>query len=827
MTIDADYIDRWRAHIKPFPLPEFRVPTEPNVLDDIPDSVLLDAPPQLIAHIQRTVSQGGLQVISPRQTPITWLMTRTDTPERQLGDHIVGSVADEYDEWPTIDGASFDELLPDEPLHRVDESAMLKEKTRTEPLTRAGTLLKDPIIACLVKGRATIDVLARDDVAGGAQEMAELLGAAWGLPTEDIMDMDAFTIGFQGPLLRHAIKADEVFPMVHAPIHRKKSISVGATEINRTLLPFDSAMDWRRMRTFCEAIFLMSCSIEGYPLKMMRCYPPPGDPAAPANRDRVMAFLPAPCTAWSFVASTFSICPIPPTEEELAEMGSVPPEVYAALARYVEVVRPVSFAMKVGARPTTHVTALLAAHNPPGETISSAYSLLSRHVFTGTSRGRTSASTVRNLIYETFESASPDVQMRVSRYIYIAKSEVREHLGLTEVPDAVIDRLAVRFLTIGDLIRQKVAAEGARRGYSVAEWWADLTAQAPVRYMSMTEGTMGWAKVSLWLLFRQPTEKWANLVKALNYQSMRMASRKSVGGIPLPAGLGTMERLVAAARHVAKAVSKTYAGFYSGVSDVGLVISDVAADMGLTRTSEVAREAAYLWLLRARALRGANVQPIASHEEQKSTNYFRIRATPVDLLLVPAPYRAFNAYRTHAEHSKLVPPDIAKHLRDFSGPRISAAFQVLKRPIVACKQTLLTRYLTAPNKLGSDMEKAWRELTDDLRATALIYGATPAPPPDKKRKQDDVPALIPRIDLTPIMRRKVDERPGLGYFDIYGEMTPDEVDWLDSKVDRLPDSVAGIIMERRYADKKELTDLVREHEAGLYAGVGQANESVI
>lgn len=827
MAIDAEYIDRWRAHIKPFPLPEFRVPTEPNMLDDIPDDVLFEAPPQLIAHIQRTVSQGGLQVISPRQTPITWLMTRTDTPERQLGDHIVGSVADEYDEWPTIDGASFEDLLPDEPLHRVEESAMLKEKTRTEPLTRAGTLLKDPILSCLVKGRATIDVLARDDVAGGAQEMAELLGSAWGVPTEEIMDMDAFTIGFQGPLLRHAIKADEVFPMVHAPVHRKKCVSVGATEINRTLLPFDSAMDWRRMRTFCEAVFLMSCSVEGYPLKLMKCYPPPGDPAAPANRDKVMAFLPAPCTAWSFMASTFSICPIPPADDEKADMGNVPIEVYQALARYVEVVRPVSFAMKAGIKPATHATMLMSAHDPTGETISSVYNLLSRHIFTGTARGRTSASTVRNLIYETFESASPDVQMRVSRYIYIAKSEVKDHLSLHEVPDAVIDKLATRFLTIGDLIRQKVAAEGARRGYSIEEWWTDLTAQAPARYMAMTEGTMGWAKVSLWLLFRQPTEKWASLVKALNYQSLRVASKKSVGGMSLPAGVGSMERLVAACRHVAKAVSKTYAGFYSGVSDVGLVLSDVAADMGLKRTAELTREAAFLWLLRARALRGANVQPIAPDEEQKSANYFRIRAAPVDILLVPAPYRAFSAYRNHAEQSKLIPPDVTKHLKEFSGPRVSAAFQVMKRPIIPCKQTLLTRYLTDPAKLGSDMERAWRELTDDLRETALIYGAGPPPPPEKKRKQDEVPMLIPSIDLTPIMRRKVDDRPGMGYFDIYGEMTPDEVDWLDSKVDRLPEIVVDVLMERRYMDKKELTDAVREHEAAAYGGHGQSSESVL
>ncbi|KAI9126877.1 hypothetical protein K1719_002473 [Acacia pycnantha] len=39
--------------------------------------------------------------------------------------------------------------------------------------------------------------------------------------------MDAFSMGVYGPLHRHAIKTDEVYPMCYAPIRVRRAISVG------------------------------------------------------------------------------------------------------------------------------------------------------------------------------------------------------------------------------------------------------------------------------------------------------------------------------------------------------------------------------------------------------------------------------------------------------------------------------------------------------------------------------------------------------------------------------------------------------------------------
>ncbi|KAI9109115.1 hypothetical protein K1719_019738 [Acacia pycnantha] len=39
--------------------------------------------------------------------------------------------------------------------------------------------------------------------------------------------MDAFSLGVDGPLHRHAIKTDEVYPMCYAPTRVRRAISVG------------------------------------------------------------------------------------------------------------------------------------------------------------------------------------------------------------------------------------------------------------------------------------------------------------------------------------------------------------------------------------------------------------------------------------------------------------------------------------------------------------------------------------------------------------------------------------------------------------------------
>jgi hypothetical protein len=800
VSITLEDIDRVATRIRPFPLPADLAPPSRCDFSEIPEETLLSTPPHLIAHMQRTAAQGGFQVVSPRQTPLSSMMTRIKTHRRQLGDHIVGSIADPYSTWPTIDDADFSAILPDEPLPLASTGPTLREKTRTKSLTSYSHMLSDPILSCLVKGRAVIDVLNRHDVQGDGDAVASLLADAWGVEKEDIMDLDAFSLGFEGEMLRHAIKVDEVHPVIYAPIHQRRCISVGASEISRECLPADSAMDWRRMRVFCEAIFALTISIEGIPMVAVRAVPPPGDMTAPADRQNILAFLPAPCTAWSHSADTFALSPV--VDIRRRRHKTIPREVLAALARYVEVIRPVSHAMSHGFRATARLSTLHSVDVPPGETLQSSYHTVVRQVGTHGARGRTAAATVRSFVFEAIEALPPAEAMRINRYIQLAKKEVLEHLSLMEVPEVIVDRLACKFLTVGEKIRLKVTAEAKHRGATSEEWWKDITSQSASRYKEMKEGTMGWAKVAMYLLFKQPTDKWRKLCSAINYSSMMESAARSVGGIPLPPEKESIARVEMAARHVAKSVSGAYAGHYMGVYDVGMAISDYMMASGKQRSAEILRQASYLWVLRARVFRAINVNILPGSSESPNVNHYTAVGKCLSINLAPAPYRVYAAYRIGALKSDIIPERIKKQLPTNIVGRISTVFKDMIGPIIPIRESELTKYLIEPRKLGDDMEKAWRELVGDMKKVLEEYGPKEARRPSSG--DDVVIQMNPGICLSlprPVAPSNTGKR---GFFEILSEISGEGADYVDSLLEEVGTVMGDMIMEEEFTDANEL-----------------------
>jgi hypothetical protein len=787
-------VERWRCHIRAIPLPDAYVPTGGDPLAAMSDEALLNMPPHLIAHVQRTAAQGGLQVISPRQTPFSSLMVRTSTEERELGDHIVGSTASPGVEWPTLDDYDFSHLLPDQPLCPLPADVSVRTKTVTEPLTSSNRVLSDPILSCLVKGRAAIDLLRREDVNGGAEELTELLANAWGITRAEMDDMDAFTLGITGSLLRHCIKADEVFPMLHAPIQVKRSIGVGVSQVSRDVLPDDSAMDWRRMRVFCEAVFHLSTSIEGIPLTKITARPPPGDPTAAGNRRGTLCFRPAPATSWLHSPDTFCVTPVKMTDGMRGR--GIPTEVYQALSRYVDVARPMTKVEAVHQRVRAKRSYATDIDVPVGETLTSGYRLMTKCLLVGTARGRTSSATVRNLIYKALEVAKLPLRMRLARYISIATSECKTHLGHKDVPDRVIDKLANKFRVLGDMIRLKVAEEATKRGHTIEEWWSDCMAQVPSKFMEFKEGTMGWTKIGLWLTFKANSDKWIALSKAVRYSALREAEVSAVGSMALPPAVGSAERIEAVGRATVKRVTETYSNYYLGVADVCHALGDELEEDGRPRTAAMVREAGYLWTLRARSIRGSNFYAIAKEEKTKSKHHVRFEYDTIDMILAPAPYRAFEAYCKHVESADWLPTDFKQHISEFHDPVISKCFTTYRRHIMPARETVATKYLAKPWELGYDMERAWDELISDIRRNIRVFAL-----PQKVATKVAVVSVIQEdlgipVNVAPVKKRD--------YFAILAELDPDEVDWMEDKIDHIDPLMAEEICSREFTGAEEL-----------------------
>jgi hypothetical protein len=822
LGVTDDELMRIAARIRPFPLPSEAVPVKTSQFQDLSREMILNAPAHLMVHLQRTAAQGGMQVISPRQTPLTSMMNRKCQEKRLLGDHVVGSIAEPLEEWPTMDDMDFSQLLPDEPLPPSDVEVTHRTRTKTVSITSATGMLSDPILACLIKGRAVIDILNRHDVQGDGAGVATLLADAWGLKEGDIMDLDGFSLGYDGPLLRHAIKSDEVYPTIYAPVHQRKSISVGSNEVSKKNLAEDTALDWRRMRVFCEAVFSMATSIEGYPLKAMRAIPPPGDMTAPGNRPNVMVFIPAPCTAWVHCPSTFAVNPV--LERRVSKSRAIPEEVAMALARYVSVVKPMTHAMKVGHKATTQVTHLQPVEFAESETIQSTYAhVISRMATTG-ARGRTPAKTLRNFIYETICAADMGFAARINQYIQLAKSEVKVHLGTTDVPDRLIDKLADSFLGIGKAIRLKITAEATMRGHTVEDWWDDVTAQCTPRYKNMAESSRGWALVGMYLIFKSPTPKWTALASAVNYATIRDLARRAVGSVGLPAEVGSAERLLHAARHVARSVSRVYAEQYAGVGDVGMALADVLKEQGKERSSEALREGAILWHLRGRVFRAVNVELLGKGKLAKSANHYIAHGDPISINLAPAPYTPYKAYMVHLAKSEYVPDSVKNLFPEVIASKISSVFQKIKRPIMPCKQSRVTKYLACPADLGNDMEKAWSELVWDMEWVLAEYGA---------KKPDPIPMIVP-VEQTVVIEeihleipRHVPSTDGKkDYFEIMARAGIEAADYIDDLLEELDEATSDMIMEGTYRTVDEILMTIQGFKKQVDDMRGKNNETV-
>lgn len=838
--VTTEMLRKWQSALNAFPLPPHVTPTGGAPLASVDPTVLMTAPPQLIAHVQRTASQGGLQVISPRQTPFSSLMVRRSGETKRLGDHEVGSISNPKDEWPTLDNFDFSQLLPDEPIAPMTDDINLRPKTKTITLTKSHDLLSDPVLSCLIKGRAVIDILKRDDVAGGAEEMTSLLAAAWGVEEDEIMELEAYSLGIEGDLQRHAMKVDEVYPVLYAPTHIRSVISMGVSDMDKTLLPAHTAIDWRRVRVFCEAVYHLCCNVECLPVKYMRGYSNPGDPSNEGRRQNMIIFGPAPAIAWSYAPATFSIIPV--FKGKMKKKPAIPQEVRLALQNYTKSVRPVSYLLAGGKKVDTWRTSAHEVADVAEETLKSSYARILGTMTTGNIKGRRSSTAVRNMIYEVINGSNIFVRTRMMRYLTLAPEECRTHLGREKVPDDVIHTLAQRFSDIGFDMRKRLSSEAERRGTSIGEWWKDMLAQAPGDYSSLAEGTFGWAKLSVWMLFNEPSDRWAKLKYALKVKTLSAAARDSVGAVSLPSEKGSVERLLAAARVCSHDVSRAFAGYYLGVADVGYAVAKAAERMRKSRTALILREGAHLWTLRARALRAINVAPIAHDEAVASVYHIRLSAQPVDIVLKPAPYMALKAWLTHIMESEDIPQAgraMVKNAvesderREEKGAR-SQFFQLLDRPIFTCVESKVTKYLLKPHLMAEDWERAWNLLSGDVKyAISMVLEETRTPKVVRPRPSEviigeDLSDLIEPSSPKRMRETELGPRgkPLRDFWEVYGEEGEDIAMGLQDEITRLPEEVADLFWEGQFEDVRHVQEHIAMWEGRIITTTRATGETV-
>lgn len=260
------------------------------------------------------------------------------------------------------------------------------------------------------------------------------------------------------------------------------------------------------------------------------------------------------------------------------------------------------------------------------------------------------------------------------------------------------------------------------------------------------------------------------------------------------------------------------------MADVAYAIATELGRESRPRSAETLREAAFLWTLRARALRGTNVHLLAEGEDIKSPNHLRLRVGGVNLSIVPAPYRAFAAYKVRVAESKLIHVGIKKHVKEFQGTKLSKMFSGMKGPMMPANTSICTRYLTDPARLGRDMERSWKELRDDVREAVMVYALEQQAP---KRKAEVLDAVVEQpVAISFSLPAAQGTGSGKRYIDLYINLPPDTMDWYDDTLAALDPLVAERLSSATYKDAAEMQRVFMAAIDGPQVGGSGVTETV-
>jgi len=805
------YYMRSHAYWLQVPMPAELAPTAGAPLALLDDDTLLTMSPTLLVHAQRTAASGGLQVVSPRTVPLAMCAAHTCEARRAPDMFIVGSNASRNSEWPVHSQPIAPHLLAGEPIDAHPYDPALRPPTRSTGVVNAAQRDPDPVVRAFLVGRALVDLQRRPDVAGSGDALAAHIASAWGLSSDTYEGMAQASLAPQGPLLRYAVRADDAYPVLNAPVHARKCISVGANSMGRHLFGEDAAIDWRRIRVLCEAVFYMSSRLEGHTLDQMTLDQPPGDPRASPLRPGIVQMRPLPGSVWTHAPSTFRL-DVHDTSPVSAAVH-LPDRISAAVDAFMASARPVALAASGLQSLDLVPTARRRAVGRTGDELTVGYQRVMSNALSFSVRGRTAVAAVRDFMYQ-YLTGTPG--LATVRTLWLARylRETIAQCGLTTQVDGVLVRhLASRFSDMAQDLRVKLATEANRRGSTLEEWWADTAALLPSSLARLTEGSASWSVAIAHMLILPTTHKWSALTGALAYQSHRSLAATRVRDIRLPARIRSPARVFEALQATCRGLASSYGAYYSAMYEVGCMLAAQMRRLGGGIAAEKMRMAAMMWDIRAKATSTAEVCVAETGEVGtlgKLTGPYRITTSP---------HAAYTRWRTEVLASRSVSAmrkqDYPHHL---TGP-ISAVFAEAGAPLTMSAGTggvRLFRYLNSPPELGHDIESSLRMIHDDLELVAAQFELEELPADQASPVAMRAPGFVadlarfkPAADSYWMMLTRLEQADALEAEDIIGSLDIATSRAITSDAYRHPEDLLRAV-HAAAADRAEAAERTRD-----------------
>jgi hypothetical protein len=783
------------------PLPEHLAPTGGAPLAALSDDDLLSMSPALIVHAMRTAASGGLQVISPRQTPLSSLGARVVSDRRTPDMFLVGSVASSGVTWPVLSEPPPATLLDHDVLDSASDDPALRMNTRTEGLVSTTAARVDPMTKAFVTGRAMIDLQMRPDVMGNYDVVAHAIASSWGLGREAFSEWEYASIAPMGSLLRYAIRADAVYPVHYAPIQARKCLSVGASTLGREMYGAYCAVDWRRMRVLCEAAFYLASRIEKHKLTDLVSASPPGDPRARPRRPGILQFRPMYGAVWSFDPRTFRLdrcktVPIP------AAAGSRT-QLLASLRQFYGGARAAAVAMALGAEihvvpsdvapvPSTSVNALVTGYRK----------LLTRAT-TVPARGKIAASSTRNFLYNVLTDGGASRLSEVAWVLLTVRTTVRD----LEVPllmdDVLISRLSRALYSWMPDIRARISAEADKRGESLDAWWEDIVSSLPTRYKLMPEDSLSWVVASIYYMLRPFSPKWVSLLDAVRHNLFDTSTLAYSRTARLPIAIGSPERIWAAVDACSHWLREKYSAFYGAVAIAANMLYDSAMRMGLASIARILKFCELTWDIRRSVAQTMRVVPGPSASEVHYTTV----TDGMSFHVVVSPYRAYANMRSWSLQTGAVLPEFKRALPEMVQGSVSEVLSQIPFgpiPSVGVAISRLTRYFFSMSALADDMEKTVKEMRTEIKSVVQFYA----------REDRDVPfdletPTIPQhgpSGLQEVVTAIRAQIPPGGYWDLITELSEMDARDVDDAFQRLDEQTQDAILARRYPNAEAMRD---------------------
>jgi hypothetical protein len=798
--IHEAFFERSQYYWMQSPIPPGAVPVGENPLASVADEVLLSMCPSLIIQVQRAAASGGMQVISPRDTSLAASFSRTAHTSRTTDMFLVGSIASRNTEWPTIDGTNVTTRFNDPSIDAYPSSIAIRPRVRTAGVMSASDRSGDPVLTAYLTGRALVDLQRRTDVGGSSVAVSSAIAASWGVAS-DVFDADAeATIAPQGDLLRYAIRADEAYPMLNAPVDSKKCISVGANTAGRQLYGEYAAIDWRRLRVGMEAVFYMTSRVENYNLAQLACDVPPGDPRASPNRSGILQFRPMPGSVWSYDPGTFRIDP--PGLTTVRRAAPLPARVTDAAASFYQDARPLSIAARSGVPVNLIPTSSATVHTHTAEALVTGYKVVLSSASTFSVRGRTAVAATRDYLYQALsEVHTIGALMTLWTVRYLA--DTVQQMGLTHIADASLTKkLAARMTEYMSDVRVKLAAAACARGEDLDTWWGYVSSMLPADVKPKAEGTSAWAVASAHFLLHPYSHKWTGLRTALSHRAVEAMPNRRSRAIRLPSELRSPARVYEAACADARSLAATYGAYYSASRDACDILALRCHAAGLAELHARFVMAALMWDIRAKAASSVRVHredgtsAAAGHHGGSTGSYH----------ITTAPYAAYRRWYDSMMASRRVPPTVKRSYTAHTEGHVSEMFKDKTAPIMPMSgipAARLLRYILDPSKLATDMERTLEEMMTDISATIDHYEAEANEAPSPRGDSVPVAQLVSPVHITSMRPHET------SFWAILGTLEPELALAIEEDVAAAPDTVREAIEGGMFNSSSEMLSAYR------------------